>query len=499
MMFDENRLRKRETLLEMGLNPYPYSFDISGQVSSIKDNLENHDNAPVAIAGRIIAKRRHGASIFADIEDFSGSIQIYAKKDALGDETFRVFGLLDLGDLVGVKGDLFRTKTGELTINIRQFDILSKALVSVPLGKTTENKEYFKLSDPETKYRKRYVDWITDRNARNRMFLRANIMSSIRRIMTEREFLEVDTPTIEMIYGGAEARPFEVNIWALDNQKAYLRISPELYLKRYIVGGFTKVFTICKNFRNEGIDRSHNPEFTMMEWYEAYTDYEYQMVQFETLVAEVAEDVLGTTTINYQGTELDLSPPWRRLTVLESIKEYGGIDLDPMSDKEIMNYCSSNDIQLSGEYNRGLAIMEIFEALVEYNLVQPVFIIDHPKEVSPLTKAKRGVSDLVERFEPYVFRMEIGNAYSELTDPVEQYQRFVEQEDNRTKSDVNGDIVHHPMDTDFVEALGCGMPPTGGVGLGIDRLIMLLTDSPSIRDIIPFPMVKPGKYVNKVS
>lgn len=491
MIFNENRLKKRESLLEMGVNPYPYSFCITSQISKINDNPEAFDNDNVSLAGRITAKRHHGGSLFANIEDFSESIQIYAKKDTVGEEKFNILKLLDLGDLLGVKGNLFRTKTGELTVNIQQFEILSKTVVSVPLGKATDEKEYYKLSDQETKYRKRYLDWITNNESRKRILLRSKIISSIRRIMNERGFLEVDTPTIEMIYGGAEARPFEVNIWALDYQKAYLRISPELYLKRYIVGGFPQVFTICKNFRNEGIDRSHNPEFTMMEWYEAFTDYEYQIVQFETLVAEVAKDVLGSTKINYQGTEINLSPPWQRLTVIESIKRYGGDDLNLMSDKEIIDYCSKNNIQVPREFNRGLATVEIFEALVEDNLIQPVFILDHPKEVSPLTKIKRGNPALVERFEPYIYGMEIGNAYSELTDPVEQYQRLLEQQNSRNGSDLDGNIVHHPMDTDFVEALGCGMPPTGGVGLGIDRLIMLLTNSPSIRDIISFPMVKP--------
>ena len=487
MIFNETRMNKRNILIEKGINPYPYSFEVTHEITSIDDTIKEK----VSIAGRIVAKRKHGGAIFLDLEDFTGKIQLYAKKDNLNENDFELLNMLDLGDLIGVKGNVFRTQKGELTVSIVEFTILSKTVVHVPIGKKTDEKEYYNPSDPEIKYRKRYIDWITNRESRNRIVMRSKIISSIRKIMDKRGFLEVDTPTIEMVYGGAEARPFEVYIWALGNQKAYLRISPELYLKRYLVGGFPKVYTICKNFRNEGIDRSHNPEFTMMEWYEAYTDYEYQMKQFETLVAEVALEVLGTTRIVYQGTTIDLTPPWKRLTVVEAIKEYCGIDIDKMSDEEIKEFCSENNIELPEKYSRGLAIMEIFETFVEDKLIQPVFIMDHPKEISPLTKVKRGNPAFVERFEPYIYGMEIGNAYSELTDPLEQFERFKEQQNNRQKTGTDGDIVHHPMDIDFIEALSCGMPPTGGVGLGIDRLIMLLSDAPSIRDVIPFPMIKP--------
>lgn len=489
-MFDEIKLMKREKIMEMGINPYPYSYERTSLINEIGISSEN--NKGVSIAGRIMAIRLHGKSAFMDVSDHTGKIQVYLRKNT---SMWSVFELLDVGDLIGVSGQIFRTRTGEITVNPDDLTVLAKTVVPVPVGKTAEEKSYYQISDPEIKYRKRYLDWITNKQSCDLVMLRAKIITSIRNNMQERGFLEVDTPTIEMIYGGAEARPFETSINALGNQKAYLRISPELYLKRYIVGGFEKVFTICKNFRNEGIDRSHNPEFTMMEWYEAYTDYSYQMIRFEDLVSEVAKDVIGSTIINYQGTEIDLTPPWRRMTITEAIKEYVGIDIDSMSDAEIKGFCDEKEVSLTEPFNRALAVMAIFEELVEDKLIQPTFIMDHPMEISPLTKVKRGNPALVERFEPYIYGMEVGNAYSELTDPVEQHQRLIEQ---RKYAD-DSDVVHHPVDMDFIEAIASGMPPTGGVGLGIDRLIMLLTDAPSIRDIIPFPMLRPEKTDERLS
>lgn len=316
------------------------------------------------------------------------------------------------------------------------------------------------------------------------MVLRSRIISSIRRWMEEREFLEVATPVIEAVYGGAEARPFRTSVWALGNREAFLRISPELYLKRYIVAGFERVFTICQNFRNEGIDHSHNPEFTMMEWYEAFTDYEDQMVRFETLVADVCREIHGATVVSYQGVKLDFTPPWRRISVVDALAAEG-IDVNGLSAEELSNMVHESN----GDHppvSWGVAVAELFEKVCERKLVQPTFVLDHPVDISPLTKIKRGDPRFVERFEPYAFGMEIGNAYSELTDPVEQAERLLAQRDARRETEYET----HPVDVDFIKAIGCGMPPTGGVGLGIDRLIMLLTDAPSIRDIVPFPMVK---------
>ena len=319
------------------------------------------------------------------------------------------------------------------------------------------------------------------------MEIRSRTVSAVRRFMEERGFLEVTTPTIEMLYGGAEARPFGTNIHALSDQAAYLRISPELPLKRFIVGGFEKVYTICQNFRNEGIDRSHNPEFTMMEWYEAYTDYNYQMEQFEALVSRVAEEVTGSTKISYQGEEIDLTPPWRRLAILDALKETG-IDAASLDESALVAELGRRGLQVPKPLTWGHAVVALFEELVEPTLKVPTFVCDHPLDVCPLTKVHRENPRLVERFEPIIAGMELGNAYSELTDPVVQLGRLERQKE--LGADEEG-VEHHPIDLDFVKAIGCGMPPTGGVGLGIDRLIMLLADVASIRDVIAFPLMRP--------
>lgn len=488
--FDETRLKKREAMLNAGVSLYPYSFEGVNDIKSILSNARQNENAETSsiIAGRVTAIRSMGKSTFMDIKDDSGKIQVYLSRKA-HNETWRYVDLVDIGDVLGLRGQTFKTKAGEWTINVESWEFLAKAVVPIPYGKeSSEGKVYYRSSDPEIRYRERYLNWTLDDNDRNRIYVRSKIISMIRRQMEDSGFLEVSTPTIEFVYGGAEARPFETSIWALGRKKAFLRISPELYLKRYVVGGFNKVFSICQNFRNEGIDASHNPEFTMIEWYEAYTDYNTQMERFESLVSNVCQSVCGTNKIVYQGTTIDFSPPWRRLTVLGALKEFAGIDAAGMDVNELKHIMDNNDIDHHGNLSWGIAVTELFEALCEPKLIQPTFITDHPVEISPLTKIKRGDKRLVERFEPYVNGMEIGNAYSELTDPVDQLQRLEAQ---RKNGNSNQDYEDHPVDSDFVKAIGCGMPPTGGVGLGIDRLVMLLTDSPSIRDIIPFPMIKP--------
>ena len=360
------------------------------------------------------------------------------------------------------------------------------------MGKETDDKVFYRSTDTETKYRERYLHWMLDQEDRERIKKRFQIFTSVRKHMENAGFLEVTTPSIEFIYGGAEARPFKTSIWALDNKEAFLRISPELYLKRYIVAGFDKVYTICQNFRNEGIDATHNPEFTMMEWYEAYTDYNHQMVRLENLVSDVCKDVCGTTKLTFQGKELEFAAPWKRMTMLEAIKEFAGIDADKMSAEEIKVELSKNNIEHAPSISWGIGIVELFENLCEEHIIQPTFITDHPIEVSPLTKVKRGDDRLVERFEPLVCGIELANAYSELNDPVEQLNRFVQQRDiQNQKQDKDQDWDDNPLDTDFIKAIGCGMPPTGGLGIGIDRLVMFLTDAPTMRDIVPFPMIKP--------
>ncbi len=486
--FDPDLLRKREELRGQGIDPYPYSFDRTHTLAEVRARQADLIDKEVRVAGRLTAYRGKGKLIFADIADASGRIQVMFRKDEFDDASWEVIKRqLDLGDVVGIRGTVFVTKMGELSVLPKEFRLLAKAVVRVPIQKTKEDKTWFQLSDPEIRYRERYLHWITDPPARQAMVIRARAISAIRRFLEGRGFLEVTTPTIEMLYGGAEARPFATTIHALSGQPAYLRISPELPLKRFIVGGFEKVFTICQNFRNEGIDHSHNPEFTMLEWYEAYTDYTYQMEQFETLVSGVVKEIRGDTRIAYQGTDLDFTPPWRRLTILEGL-EAAGVPARSMDEAALKAEFAKRGIEPPRPFSWGHAIAELFKELVEKTLVQPVFVCDFPVEISPLTKKKRGDDRLVERFEPMVAGMEIGNAYSELTDPVEQAERF--QRQKALGKDKEG-LEHHPIDADFIKAVGCGMPPTGGVGLGIDRLVMLLADAPSIRDVIAFPLMRP--------
>ncbi len=491
MPFHKELLEKRETLIGEEVNPYPYSFEQTCAINKIREEEEDFLDKIVSIPGRTVAQRIQGKVSFVDIEDFDGRIQVYFKKNNIGDENWKIVKQLDIGDIIGVKGKVFRTRMGELTISAEEVTLLSKVVVPVPISKQTEDKAFYQLADPEIKYRERYMHWITEPKVRKIMVVRAKIISEVRKFMESREFLEVTTPTLEMLYGGAEATPFETSVKALSGQKVFLRISPELALKKFIIGGFPKVFTICQNFRNEGIDRSHNPEFTMMEWYEAFTDYTFQMKQFEELVSTVAQSTLGTTKITYQEEEIDLAPPWRRMTMLEAIKEFAGISVEAMSQQEIEAFAKEKEIHLPDPFNLGLAINEIFEETCEKNLIQPTFILDHPVETSPMTKAKRGKPGFVERFEPFIMGMEIGNAYSELTDPVEQYDRFQNQKEIQKSKKKEDGLPVNPIDMDFIKAVGCGMPPTGGVGIGIDRLVMLLTDSHSIRDVIAFPLMKP--------
>lgn len=492
-IFSSIKKEKFEQLKELGVDVFPYEYTVKNKIIEIIENFDDYQSKMVSLAGRIISTREHGKTIFCDMRDFTGDIQLYfrendLKKITIGKTTlWDVLKLLDISDIIGLEGEVFKTKRGEISVWVKDFKLLSKNLHSIGFGKQKGEQSWYSVEDPEIKYRERYIYWNVYPKERERIVLRTNIINTIREFMNNRGFLEVQTPSIEMIYGGAEARPFETKIWALGSQKAFLRISPELYLKRYIVAGFPKVYTICQNFRNEGIDKSHNPEFSMMEWYEAYTDYIYQMKQFEDLVSFVVNSLHGSNVIEYQGKKLDFTTPWKRIRMVDAIKEITGFEVDKANDDDIQSFMEENGIEYEGEYKRGLAISVIFDELCEDKLIQPTFVIDHPLEISPLTKRKRGKPQFVERFEPFVMGMEIGNAYSELTDAEEQLKRFQEQRDMYKDSEVQ----HHPIDSDFIKALACGMPPTGGLGMGVDRLIMLLTDAPSIRDIIPFPMIKP--------
>jgi len=479
----KDRYRKLDEIRKKGINPYPYSFnkknnsdEIVKKYEKLKPGESTKDN--VSIAGRVMAVRRMGKLTFSHVYDEAGKIQIILKEDD-SKNNYDLFKLFDIGDIIGVEGNVLKTKTGETTVEVKKLQLLCKSLYPLP-------EKYHGIQDQELKYRRRYLDLMMNPEKKKVFATRAKIISTIREFLDSRGFFEVETPVLQTIYGGANAKPFRTHHNAL-NFDMYLRISPELHLKRLIVGGFDKVYEICKNFRNEGMDKTHNPEFTELEFYWAYTDYKDMMKIFEELWAFVAKKVLGTTEIEYQGAKIDLKPPWKRLPMIDALKEYAKIDVSKMSDDELKDLANTYSLQIAGDLTRGTVIAALFEKLVEDKLMAPVFIIDHPKETSPLTKVHRSNPALIERFEPYINGWEVGNAYSELNDPVEQRKRLNEQE----KLLRAGFEEAQPMDEDFVRAIEYGMPPCGGVGIGLDRMIMLFTNSPTIRDVIFFPTMKP--------
>jgi lysyl-tRNA synthetase class 2 len=493
-MSSENPLRaekrrKLHALKEKGINPFPYRFNKQDQIGSIRSDFAEKlaggekSDRKVSIAGRVVTMRSMGKASFFNIQDQTGTIQIYIRNEELSQQALESFKLLDIGDIVGLTGLVFRTQKGELSVHADSFEILTKTLEPLP-------EKYHGLSDIELKYRYRHLDLISDEASRRVFETRSKIIREIRKWMEGQGFLEVETPTLQPIYGGASAHPFSTHHRALD-MKLFLKISPELYLKRLIVGGFEKVFEIGKNFRNEGIDRTHNPEFTMMEWYEAYTDYHDQLERFETLVCHIVQTITGSLEIEFQGHKINFQRPWKRLTVLDGVRTYAGLDPDRASLDEMRAKILALDPSWKKESDKlnslswGELVMELFELTAEMHLIQPTFVMDHPIEISPLTKTHRKDKRLVERFEPFVAGMEIGNSYSELNDPEEQFERLKEQESKRVL-----DEEAHPMDYDFLHAIDVGMPPTGGVGLGIERLVMLITNQASIRDIILFPTMK---------
>jgi len=478
------KLRKLEELRKLGINPYPYNYN---KTHSTDDVLSKHSKLKpeeitkdiVSVAGRIMTLRDMGKAAFCHIQDEFGRIQIYLRQDQL--KNFNILKLLDLGDIIGVRGKVFKTKTGEISVWAEELTLLTKSINPLP-------EKFHGLKDIETRYRQRYVDLITNPEVKNIFRIRTAMVNSFRRYLNERGFLEVETPTLQPVYGGANAKPFETYHNELKT-KLFLRISNELYLKRLLVGGFEKVYEFVKDFRNEGIDTTHNPEFTQLEWYMAYGDYNDGMKMFEEIVSKTAKEVLGTTKINYQGKEIDLAVPWKRLKMVDAIKKYSGLEVEKMSQQELLKYCKDEGIEYKSD-RKGMLIQAIFEAKCEEHLIQPTFIIDHPIETTPLCKTLRnGNQEFVERFEPYINGWEIGNAYSELNDPILQKRLLLEQVERGR----GGEKETHPMDDDFINALEYGMPPTSGVGVGFDRLVMLFTNSPSIRDVILFPLLKPEK------
>ncbi len=488
------RLNKIEKLKQKGIEPYPYSFNKTISNKNLKERfsgLEHGDESDedVSVAGRIMTIRRMGKATFFTIDDFSDTLQIYLREDIVGKEDYKTFKLLDIGDFVGVNGTVFRTKTNEITVKAKKYILLSKSIRPLP-------EKFHGLQDKELKYRKRYLDLIMNKDSRVIFKTRSKIISLIRRFLEDKGFIEVETPILQVNYGGAKAKPFitHINAWDMD---MFLSISPELYLKRLLVGGFEKVFTICKNFRNEGVDKSHNPEFTMIELYKAYADYKDIMQLFESLIEYIVKKIYGTTKINYvmhtdngnKEVVLDFKAPWKRMTMAEAIKEFVGIDVLNMEEKDIIDFIHQHNIEYEHEVNWGSGVELIFEELCEDKLVQPVHITNHPRGSTPLCKTDRNNKKLLERFESYCCGIELSNAYSELNDPIVQRRLLTEQ----AESEVDFGDFRRKLDSDFLEAVETGMPPAGGLGFGIDRLVMFLTSAETIRDVILFPIMKPEK------
>ena len=482
---DLNQLRRvrREKLAELinaGENPYEIvTYDQTEHTRQIKENYEQYEGREVSIAGRLMSKRVMGKASFANVQDRDGNIQIYASRDDLGDEEYKKFKKLDVGDIVGVKGVVFTTKMGEKSIHSKSVTLLSKSLQILP-------EKYHGLTDTDIRYRQRYVDLIMNPDVKDVFIKRSKIISAIRRYLDDRDFMEVETPMLVENAGGAAARPFVTHFNALDEDKK-LRISLELYLKRLIVGGLERVYEIGRVFRNEGLDIKHNPEFTLMELYQAYTDYNGMMDLTEDMYRTVAREVLGTTTIVYKGVEMDLGKPFRRMTMTEAVKEYSGVDFDQIGTlEEARAIAKEKHVEYEDRHQIGDILNLFFDEFVEDNLIQPTFIMGHPIEISPLTKKDPGNPGKVLRFEMFMNGWEMCNAYSELNDPIDQRERFRAQEEQLAK----GDEEAQTTDEDFLNALEIGMPPTGGIGYGIDRMVMLMTGAEAIRDVLLFPTMK---------
>lgn len=474
------RREKLAALQESGRDPFQITkYDVTHHSLEIKDGFDALEGQTAAIAGRIMSKRIMGKASFCNVQDIQGNIQSYVARDSVGEEAYADFKKYDVGDIVGIKGEIFRTRTGEISIHAAEITLLAKSLQILP-------EKYHGLVNTDIRYRQRYTDLIMNTDVKETFIRRSRIISSIRRYLDDQGFLEVETPMLVSNAGGAAARPFETHYNALD-EDVKLRISLELYLKRLIVGGLERVYEIGRVFRNEGLDTRHNPEFTLMELYQAYTDYNGMMDLTENMFRHVAQEVCGTTTISYGGVEIDLGSPFRRITMIDAVKEYTGVDFDQIKDtEEAKRIADEKGVHYENRHQKGDILNLFFEEFVEEHLIQPTFVMDHPVEISPLTKRKPDKPDYVERFELFITCREMCNAYSELNDPIDQRARFAAQEE----AFAAGDEEANHTDEDFLNALEIGMPPTGGIGYGIDRLVMLLTDSPAIRDVLLFPTLK---------
>jgi len=496
MLSEQEQIRREKLnkLKSLGINPFPANlFPLNSNSKEINSNFK--ENKKVVIAGRIMSRRIQGKASFAEIQDSKGKIQVYFNRDEIcPDEDKTLYNevykkLLDIGDIIGIEGILFTTQVGQKTVLVKKFTLLSKSIKPIPLPKTdSEGKTYDEFSDPELRYRQRYVDLIVNPNIKETFIKRTKIINTIRNFFNNNGYLEVETPILQSIPGGASARPFITHHNAL-NIPLYLRIANELYLKRLIVGGFDGVYEFAKAFRNEGMDRTHNPEFTMVELYVAYKDYYWMMEMTESLLEKVALELNGSSKVKLNEKEINFKAPFKRISILDSIKEHTGIDVSKMSEKELFETAKNLGIEVDETMGKGKLIDEIFGEKCEHNYIQPTFITDYPKEMSPLTKEHRNNSDLTERFELLVNGKELANAYSELNDPIDQLERFEDQ----LKLSEKGDDEAMFIDNDFIRALEYGMPPTSGIGIGIDRLVMLFTNNVSIQEVLFFPQMKPER------
>ena len=486
----ELRKEKIRVLKDNGINPFPASFQVAHTVADVQALIEKgaapapEDNPLLTMAGRIIAVNKFGKSSFIRFRDRTGTMQAYLQRDVVGEDRYALFKQMDIGDFIGLSGGVFQTKTGEWTVQVKSFKLLCKATRPLP-------EKFHGLKDPEKRYRKRYLDLIMNSDTRDIFIQRSRTVQAVREFLCRQGFMEVETPMMQPIPGGAEAKPFVTHHNALD-MDLFLRIAPELYLKRLVIGGFDRVFEINRNFRNEGVSSRHNPEFTMLEFYQAYADYETLMTTTEALFEHVLSTVKGALQVEYQGNVIDFSSPWRRLSLTQALSDIGGLEPDRVHDKTyLLEFAATHNVHLTKTENTGKILTKLFDVLVEPALIQPTFITGYPVEVSPLSKSSEKNPGIVDRFELFIAGNEIANGFSELNEPEEQRARFMSQVMARQA----GDEEAHYMDEDFIEALEYGMPPTAGEGIGIDRLVMLLTDAPSIREVILFPHMKnlPGE------
>ncbi|MBT7902824.1 lysine--tRNA ligase [Candidatus Woesearchaeota archaeon] len=482
----QEKLRKLEELRSAGVNPYPYSFDKTHNASELHEQYEKlaaeeHTKDTVKVAGRIMQMRKMGKATFMHLLDSTGRIQIYLRKDDVGEENYNLLKLVSMGDFLGVGGEIFKTRTGEVSVYVKEFKILCKGIRPLP-------EKYHGLKDTELRYRQRYLDLIMNPEVKETFQKRSLMIHYIREYFHNLNYFEVETPVLQTIYGGANARPFITHINAWD-MKMFLSISPELHLKRLIVGGFEKVYTICKNFRNEGVDKTHNPEFTMLEYYQSMIDRDKVIEIYENCVAHVCKKLFNTTKIKRGDIELDFSPPWPRMSMSDALKKFADLDVNSMSKEQVQDLVEEKCLDYDGDFTWGLGVEILFEHLCEDKLIQPTHILDHPYESTPLCKANRDDNRFVERVESYCMGAEMCNGYSELNDPIEQ-RRLLEEQARQLNA---GSDEAHPMDEDFVNAIEYGMPPTGGLGFGVDRLAIVLLGVESIRDVILFPTMKPVK------